>query len=81
MTMPDPDLPELLDTSEGSDPERASEVEVLFIEDAPDRTRVQLVHSRLDRHGDGWEQFREGLASHDAWPLYLQRYVDLVPTR
>lgn len=64
-----------------SDPERASEVEVLFIEEAPDRTRVQLVHSHLDRHGDGWEQYRTGLLSDDAWPLYLKRYVDLVAAR
>jgi uncharacterized protein YndB with AHSA1/START domain len=64
-----------------SDPERASEVEVLFIQEAPDLTRVRLVHSHLDRHGEGWEGFRQGLASGDAWPLYLRRYVDLVPAR
>jgi len=62
-----------------TDPSRASEVEVSFVEVADGRTRVELVHSHLDRHGDGWEGFREGLSTDDAWPLYLGRYAALVP--
>ena len=41
-----------------TDPEKTSEVEVRFVAEAPDRTRVQLEHRNLDRHGDAWEAVR-----------------------
>jgi uncharacterized protein YndB with AHSA1/START domain len=61
-----------------SDPEKASEVEVRFIAETPDRTRVELEHRNLDRHGEGWEGLREGVHGDDGWPLYLQRFADLI---
>jgi uncharacterized protein YndB with AHSA1/START domain len=61
-----------------TDPDRTSQVEVRFIAETPDRTRVELEHRNLDRHGDGWEGMREGVAGDQGWPLYLQRYSDLV---
>ena len=57
-----------------SDPDRTSEVEVSFIAEAPDRTRVELEHRNLDRHGDGWEGVREGARGDGGWPLYLDRF-------
>jgi uncharacterized protein YndB with AHSA1/START domain len=61
-----------------TDPERTSEVEVRFIAEAPDRTRVELEHRNLDRHGEGWEGVREGVDSGDGWPLYLRRFAEVV---
>jgi uncharacterized protein YndB with AHSA1/START domain len=61
-----------------SDPTRASEVEIRFIPEGDERTRVELEHRHLDRHGDGWEGMREGVAGDQGWPLYLQRYADVV---
>ena len=60
-----------------SDPDNASEVEVRFVADTPGRTRVELEHRNLDRHGDSWEGLREGVAAPEGWSLYLQRYGDL----
>ena len=61
-----------------SDPTRTSEVEVRFIAEDGDRTRVELEHRNLDRHGDGWEAVRDGIDAAEGWPLYLQRYAGVV---
>ncbi len=52
-----------------TDPQRASEVEVRFTSEAPDRTRVELEHKHLDRHGEGWEAMRDAVGSPDGWDL------------
>jgi uncharacterized protein YndB with AHSA1/START domain len=56
--------------------DKTSEVEVRFISEAPERTRVELEHRNLDRHGDGWEAEREGVGSEGGWPRYLQRFAE-----
>jgi uncharacterized protein YndB with AHSA1/START domain len=60
-----------------TDPGKTSEVEVQFIAETPERTRVVLEHRNLDRHLEGWEAVRESVDSESGWPLYLQRYADL----
>jgi uncharacterized protein YndB with AHSA1/START domain len=63
-----------------TDPSHASEVEVRFIAESDDRTRVELVHSHLDRHGDGWEGVRAGVEGDAGWPLYLTRFAEAIRT-
>jgi uncharacterized protein YndB with AHSA1/START domain len=59
-----------------TDPDKTSEVEVTFVAEAPDRTRVELEHRNLDRHGEGWEGVREGVHGDQGWPLYLDGFVE-----
>ncbi len=59
-----------------TDLDSASEVEVRFSEQTPERTRVTLEHRHLDRHGEGWQGLREGVAGDQGWPLYLTRYAE-----
>jgi uncharacterized protein YndB with AHSA1/START domain len=49
------------------DPARTSEVEVRFVPEGHARTRVELEHRALERHGDGWESMRDAVGSPNGW--------------
>jgi len=61
-----------------TDTDKRSEVEVTFTALAEARTRVDINHRHLDRHGEGWAGVREGVNTDQGWPLYLDRYADLL---
>lgn len=60
-----------------TDPDNASEVEVRFVAESSERTHVEIEHSKLERHGPGWEALGGAVGSEGGWPLYLQRYAAL----
>ncbi len=60
-----------------TDPDHCSEVEVTFIPLGPEKTQVRLAHRHLDRHGEGWEGLTF-LGTGDGWPLWLDRFSQLV---
>jgi hypothetical protein len=62
-----------------SDPGKTSEVEVRFISETPERTRVLLEHRSIDRHGEGWEQMRDAVGSPEGWTLGLTRFAARLP--
>jgi uncharacterized protein YndB with AHSA1/START domain len=59
-----------------TDLEKTSEVEVRFIAEAPDRTRVELEHRNLERHGEGWEGMRDAVGSPEGWPDGLRAFAE-----
>jgi uncharacterized protein YndB with AHSA1/START domain len=57
------------------DVSRASEVEVRFIVEGPNRTRVELEHRAFERHGSGAESVQRGVGSPEGWAGIILRFV------
>ena len=62
-----------------TDPNKVSEWEVRFTAETPQRTRVEIEHRGLERHGEGWQRLHDSIDGDQGWPLYLKRYTDLFP--
>ena len=61
-----------------TDPDKTSEVEVRFASETPERTRVEVEHRNLDRHGDGWEGLRDSVGSDSGWPGCVRRFAERI---
>ena len=59
-----------------TDHERTSEVEVRFVPEGANRTRVTLEHRNLDRHGEGWEGMRDAVGSPEGWSEGLRGFAE-----
>ncbi|TWP48205.1 ATPase [Lentzea tibetensis] len=57
------------------DPAHASEVEVRFVAETPDRTRVELVHRNFERHAHKPDQVRGGVGGEGGWGTILTGYA------
>jgi uncharacterized protein YndB with AHSA1/START domain len=61
-----------------TDPDKTSEVEVRFLPEGTGRTRVELEHRNIDRHGPGWEAMRDAVGSPGGWTGGLELFRDYV---
>ena len=66
------------DWSYDPNPEKASEVEIRFFAEGAGKTRVELEHRGLERHGAGWEQIRTGVDSPGGWNAVLEQFAKAV---
>ena len=58
------------------DPAKCSRVDVTFHAEGPGRTRVELVHSEIERHGETAELLRDGVGSPEGgWQSLLQIFA------
>jgi uncharacterized protein YndB with AHSA1/START domain len=57
---------------------KASEVEIRFTPVGPSATLVELEHSALERHGEGYEQLRAAMDGPNAWETTLSAFAKRV---
>jgi uncharacterized protein YndB with AHSA1/START domain len=60
---------------------KASEVEIRFSPDGPSATLVELEHSKLERHGEGYEQLRALFDGPGAWSGILAEFAKKIETQ
>jgi uncharacterized protein YndB with AHSA1/START domain len=57
------------------DPARATEAEVRFEPEGPNRTRVELEHRGFERLGDRADEVRDSVGSDGGWPELLRAFA------
>ena len=62
-----------------TDPGRTSEVEVRFVAESPDRTRVELEHRGFERQ-QGGDSVASSVAAEGGWGTLLERYLAAAAT-
>jgi uncharacterized protein YndB with AHSA1/START domain len=60
---------------------KTSEVEVRFVREADTRTRVELEHRHIERHGEGWEQLHDSVGGEGGWPGVLCQFALVLSPR
>jgi uncharacterized protein YndB with AHSA1/START domain len=60
---------------------KASQVEIRFSPDGPAATLVELEHSKLERHGEGYEQLRALFDGPGAWSGILAEFAKKIESQ
>ena len=55
------------------DPDKASTVTVRFLQQK-DSTRIEFAHFDFEKHGEGWDSYRQMMNSAQGWDYILQRF-------
>jgi hypothetical protein len=55
---------------------KSSDVAIRFTSEGPAATLVELEHSGIERHGEGYEQLRMALDSPNAWTRTLEEFAN-----
>ena len=54
---------------------KSSDVAIRFTSEGPEATLVELKHTGIERHGEGYEQLRAALDSPNAWERTLAEFA------
>lgn len=57
-------------------PEKVSEVEVLFEQKNKEITQIKFKHRKLDNHGEEATAYRDALNSPQGWPYILNKFKE-----
>jgi uncharacterized protein YndB with AHSA1/START domain len=57
------------------DPDRASEIEVTFVELGGGQTRVDVEHRAFERHGTDGQRVHDGVSGPGGWPGIMDGYA------
>lgn len=63
------------------DPDKSSDVDVVFKEKTESETILELMHSNFENHGEGSEAYREAMNSEQGWDYILSRFVEYCKTK
>jgi uncharacterized protein YndB with AHSA1/START domain len=70
-----------LDAEWEYDPDLVTEVEIRFVAEQPDVTRVELEHRRLERFGDAAAEVRGALDADEGWSGLLALYEEALASK